>query len=140
MNHEEIDTIYRQLFVYSVGFYSTITEVATKINAEYKAVAGLWKVFAILLENCCHIDYQMVVSAIEVENRLELEEQKEQFGKQIAEVENAMEEAQKVAQDMCDKMEFVESKRQMEMRRRQELEDELASKGTGYEFEISMRL
>ena len=57
LNNEEIDTIYRELFVYSVGFYSMITEVTTKVNAEYKAVAGLWKVFAILLENCCHIDY-----------------------------------------------------------------------------------
>ena len=37
LNNEEIDTIYRELFVYSVGFYSMITEVTTKVNAEYKS-------------------------------------------------------------------------------------------------------
>ena len=83
MSPEEINGIYRQLFVYSVGFYSMLTEITTKVNAEYKSVSGLWKVFAILLENCCHIDYSMVVSSIEVENRLQLEEVKNSYNVQL---------------------------------------------------------
>jgi hypothetical protein len=37
-------------------------------------------------------------------------------------------------------MSVMESERLNEMRRRQELEEELASKGDGFEYEIEMRL
>lgn len=140
LNNEEIDTIYRELFVYSVGFYSMITEVTTKVNAEYKAVAGLWKVFAILLENCCHIDYQLVVSSIEMENQFLLDEVRNQHTKQVQDLESQIDEMQKLSTTLQGQMETVESGRMQEKRRRIELEEELASKGSGYESEITMRL
>lgn len=71
---ENIDRIYRSLFVYSVGFYELIKNCLQHTKKKYSMITSIWKVFAILLEYCCRTDYRMLISEISKEHKTALEE------------------------------------------------------------------
>lgn len=70
---EDIERIYRSLFVYSIGFYEMILECVKHAQNKYSILSSLWKVFQILLEYCCKSNYQMMVAKISTEHKIELD-------------------------------------------------------------------
>jgi len=42
---EDIERIYRSLFVYSIGFYEMILKCVTHAKNKYTILSSLWKVF-----------------------------------------------------------------------------------------------
>lgn len=58
---EEVDRVYRGLFVYSVGFYELLNKCLQHTDKKYTVITALWKVFSILLEYCCRTDYRMLI-------------------------------------------------------------------------------
>ena len=59
--HEDVDRIYRSLFVYSVGFYDLVKGIMEHSKGKQIVVMNIWKVFGILLEYCCRTDYRMLI-------------------------------------------------------------------------------
>lgn len=68
VNIEQIDRIYRGLFVYSIGFYEMIQKCLSHATHKYTLLANVWKVFSILLEYCCKTNYRMMISKISIEH------------------------------------------------------------------------
>ena len=58
---DEVNRIYRGLFVYSVGFYELLNKCLEHTNKKYTVITAIWKVFSILLEYCCRTDYRMLI-------------------------------------------------------------------------------
>ena len=81
----DVDRIYRALFVYSVGFYELIKKVMMHCNKKYTVITSIWKVFAILLEYCCRTDYRLLIQAISKEHKDELDRLEKEYQKKFAE-------------------------------------------------------
>lgn len=137
---QEIDRLYRSLFVYSIGFYQLIKRILEHTNKQYSIVTGIWKVYAILLEYCCQLDYQMVITTLNIEKKEELEHLETDYMQQI----NNLETREKEMQDCIDFTKFQLQEVQKELKtqvgKREEAEDELIRRGAGHEEEVSMRL
>jgi hypothetical protein len=73
MTNEEIDRLFRALFVYSIGFFQLISRTLEHNEEKYPILAGVWKVFAILLEYCCQLDYKLTITTLNIENRDEID-------------------------------------------------------------------
>lgn len=70
---DEVNRIYRGLFVYSVGFYELLNKCLEHTNKKYTVITAIWKVFSILLEYCCRTDYRMLIQEISLEHQKEME-------------------------------------------------------------------
>lgn len=57
VGHEEIDRLYRGLFVYSFGFYELIARTFSAADNKHFLITAVWQAFSHLLERCCHSDY-----------------------------------------------------------------------------------
>jgi hypothetical protein len=62
--NEEVDRVYRCLFVYSVGFYEMLKAVLAQTEQNFQTITSLWLVFQILLEYCCQTDYKIMMGEI----------------------------------------------------------------------------
>lgn len=76
--NDTINRIYRALFVYSVGFYELIKNCLEHTSGNVTIITAIWKVFSILLEYCCHTDYNMLITKIQ--NEFESDKQKLEDG------------------------------------------------------------
>jgi hypothetical protein len=61
---EEINRIYRGLFVYSIGFYEMLAKCLAHAQNKYTLLANVWKVYSILLEYCCKTNYRMMITEL----------------------------------------------------------------------------
>ncbi|CAG9311629.1 unnamed protein product [Blepharisma stoltei] len=137
---QEVDRLYRSLFVYSIGFYQMILKVLEHTDKKYTIVAGIWKVFAILLEYCCQLDYQMIITTLNLEKREELEQLEEEYKKQISQMEEHERQLlDNISQTRAQLLQ-VQRDLQKEIQKREELEDEIMQRGSGHEEEVAMRL
>lgn len=57
LKQDDINRIYRSLFVYSVGFYEMLKKMG-----KFSIATAVWKVYAICLEFCCRTDYKMLIA------------------------------------------------------------------------------
>lgn len=136
----DVDRIYRSLFVYSIGFFQLIRKILEHTTKRYTIVTGLWKVYAILLEYCCQFDYEMIITTLNIEKKEEMDNMEKEYKEQIAKndehqrqmLDNITLSRQQLQQVQKDLME--------EIRKREELEDELLQRGSGHEEEVTMRL
>ena len=78
---ENVDRIYRCLFVYSIGFFELLKEC----NCPFYSVISVWKVFGILLEYCCKSDYQLMISELGQIHQDEIDEVDKQHQAEIKE-------------------------------------------------------
>ena len=104
---ENIDRIYRSLFVYSVGFYELIKNCLQHTKKKYSMITSIWKVFAILLEYCCRTDYRMLISEISKEHKTALEELDvayQQKAKEQAHNEKVLKENLEYQQTLCSEL------------------------------------
>ena len=81
--NEDVDRIYRGLFVYSIGFYEMLQRCLHHSEHKYALLSSLWKVFAILLEYCCKSNYQMLISKLSKEHKEEIERLEREFTEQV---------------------------------------------------------
>lgn len=59
---DQVERIYRGMFVYSVGYYELLKKVLSHTSNKYNIITALWKVFSVLLEYCCRADYKMLIA------------------------------------------------------------------------------
>lgn len=137
---QEVDRLYRSLFVYSIGFYQMILKILEHTDKKYTIVAGIWKVFAILLEYCCQLDYQMIITTLNLEKREELEQLEEEYKKQIDQMEDHERQLLDNINQTRAQLLQVQRDLQKEIQKREELEDEIMQRGSGHEEEVAMRL
>ena len=64
ISSEEVDRIYRMLFVHSVGYFELLKKILSSSNKNFKIITSIWKVFQILLEYCCKTDYRTLIQDI----------------------------------------------------------------------------
>lgn len=62
--NDQVDRIYRSLFVYSVGFFELIKKTIQHSSQRHSLITRLWKAFSVLLEYCCSTDYKMMIAQI----------------------------------------------------------------------------
>ena len=137
---QEVDRLYRSLFVYSIGFYQLIQKILEHTNKKYTIVTGVWKVYAILLEYCCQLDYQMIITTLNLEKREEIEQLESDFQSQLFKMENHEKELEENIQNIRQQLEDVQKDLHNEIYKREEIEDELMRRGNGHEEEVAMRL
>ena len=87
LDNEDVDRIYRSLFVYSVGFYELIKKVMAHTEKKYTIITSIWKVFAILLEYCCRTDYRLLIQAIAKEHKDEMDSKEKEFNEKLQQAE-----------------------------------------------------
>jgi hypothetical protein len=136
----EIDRLYQSLFVHSIGFYQLILKVLEHTEKKYTIVTGIWKVFAILLEYCCQLDYQMIITTLNLEKREELEQLENEYKGQISLMEEHEKRLLESINSVRAQLKNVQKDLQKEIEKREELEDELLQRGSGHEEEVAMRL
>ena len=97
---QEIDRLYRALFVYSIGFYEMLLKTVEHAQSKYSVLSSLWKVYQVLLEYCCKSNYQMTI--IEVTNHFseEMERLEHDFNQRVAQYEET-------EHDLRDKLELT---------------------------------
>ena len=61
---DDINRIYRSLFVYSVGFYEMLRKMTDHTTGSYSVCTTIWKVFSICLEFCCRTEYKNLVGQV----------------------------------------------------------------------------
>ncbi|OMJ72089.1 hypothetical protein SteCoe_29541 [Stentor coeruleus] len=136
----EVDKLYQSLFVHSIGFYQLILKVLEHTEKKYTIVTGIWKVFAILLEYCCQLDYQMIITTLNLEKREELEQLENEYKGQISLMEEHEKRLLESINNVRNQLKGVQKDLQKEIEKREELEDELLQRGSGHEEEVAMRL
>jgi chromosome segregation ATPase len=136
----EVDRLYQSLFVHSIGFYQLILKVLEHTDNKYSIVTGIWKVFAILLEYCCQLDYQMIITTLNLEKREELEQLENEYKARIILMEENEKNLLENISSLKQELKSMQKDLQKEIEKREELEDELLQRGSGHEEEVSMRL
>lgn len=136
----EVDRLYQSLFVHSIGFYQLILKVLEHTEKKYTIVTGIWKVFAILLEYCCQLDYQMIITTLNLEKREELEQLENDYKGQISLMEENEKRLMDSISSVKNQLKAIQKDLQKEIEKREELEDELMQRGSGHEEEVAMRL
>lgn len=66
---DQVDRLYRSLYIYSVGFYELLKSVTSHGSWRATLLANIWKIFAILLEYACKNDYKMLISELSKESQ-----------------------------------------------------------------------
>jgi hypothetical protein len=64
LSSDEVDRIYRCLFVYSVGFFEMLKKVLAQSENNFSIITQIWKVFQVLLEYSCKTDYKIMMATI----------------------------------------------------------------------------
>ena len=129
----DVDRLYRSLFVYSIGFYQLIQTILEHTNKKYTIITGIWKIYAILLEYCCQLDYQMIVTTLNLEKREELEQLEAEFQSQIKKLEGHEKEMNENIENSKLIIQEIQKDLVSEIAKREELEDELLRRGSGHE-------
>lgn len=140
LQSSEVDRIYKSLFVYSIGFFQLIRKILEHTRNQYTIVTGVWKVYAILLEYCCQFDYEMIIKTLNLEKKEEMSAVEQEYKEQILKMEEH--ERQVLANFTQTKNHVADLQKDLmdEIRKREELEDELLQRGSGHEEEVTMRL
>ncbi len=109
-------------------------------HKQFTIMTGIWKVFAILLEYCCQIDFQMMITKLDLEKNEELDKLRAEFKMKIFQLEDHERQVVDSQNQIKLQLEQVQKELEKETFRRQEIEDELNSHGSGHEEEIKLRL
>ena len=83
ISSEEVDRIYRSLFVYSVGFFELLRKILSTTSKNYALITSIWKVFQILLEYSCKTDYRTLIAEINDKHNERINEIEAQFKAKI---------------------------------------------------------
>ena len=140
ISNDQIDRIYRALFVYSLGFYEMLSK--TLVNSPNKNTfqSSIWKVFSILLEYCCKTNYQNLVNKIQAEHRKEIEEQEEKFNENEARMFKIEKDLQKRLDDLTKERDILQQRLDDALFEKSKMDEEMEEKTKTHESEVTLRL
>lgn len=88
LRSDQIERIYRSLFVHSMGFIETLRDVASYLDddpdpekrgkRDYLQI-NIWKVYQLLLEYCCATDYKMLLTKAQLDHDDQLRQKHEEI-------------------------------------------------------------
>lgn len=136
----DIDRLYKALFVYSLGFYQLINKTMEHVAGKYTYVAGVWKVYSILLEYCCKVDYDMAIATVQEEKRTALDQMEAHYKAQVRDLQVKCDKALSDLENYSARVGLLERERLQEQHRRLELEEEISHRGLGHEEEVELRI
>jgi chromosome segregation ATPase len=136
----EVDRVFRALFVYSIGFYQLINKAMGHVANKNVLVAGIWKVYSILLEYCCYKDYQMVVKTLVLEREQEVARIGDEFRQQLDVLAKNESFLLENLEELREQLNQAQGLLVQETHRREELEEEMKQRGSGHEQEVELRL
>lgn len=66
VDSQNVDRIYRSLFVYSVGFYELLKQQMSNVSEEnsLQLLMNIWKTYGVLLEYSCRTEYRLLISRV----------------------------------------------------------------------------
>ena len=140
VSNTDVNRIYKALFVYSLGFYQLINKTMEHIDGKYTYIAGIWKVFAILLEYCCKVDYCMMITEVQEEKRIALEQSEAKYRDQILQLQEKDAKNQQEIDHFRHKLGLMEHEMQQERHKREDMEEEISHRGSGHEEEVELRI
>ena len=98
----QISRLYRCLFVYSVGFNELLKSLLSYCKDKVSLTASVWKVFTVLLEYSCKVEYKAIINQQIERHNEELkkldkinEESLKEYKEEIEELKLKIEELQK---------------------------------------------
>lgn len=76
ISSKDVDSIYRSLFVHSLGFFEMLKQKMSNVSLTDKTelCKNIWKVFIILLEYTCRTDYNFAIESIQLKNAADAED------------------------------------------------------------------
>ena len=80
---EEVDRIYRSLFVYSVGFFELLKKILATTSRNYTIITAIWKVFQVLLEYSCKTDYKILIAELTEKHAKEMKDLEQSYKDKI---------------------------------------------------------
>ena len=140
ISDEEIDRIYRSLFVYSVGFFELLKKILSTTKNNYQIITSIWKVYQVLLEYCCKTDYRILIAEITNKHQRELMTIEKTFKEKIqrfVEKEKVLNQNMETLRDYNDQL---EKDRAQEKHQRLKLEEEYMQHTKNHEEEVKLRL
>ena len=140
LQSSDVDRIYRSLFVYSIGFFQLLRKILEHTKKKYTIITGIWKIYAILLEYCCQFDYEMIITTLNIEKKEEIDVLDKEYKEQIVKMEEHQRQMIENINLSRQQLQQVQKDLMEEIRKREELEDELLQRGSGHEEEVTMRL
>ena len=140
LSTEEVDRIYRSLFVYSVGFFELLKKILATTQKNYQIITTIWKVFQVLLEYCCKTDYRILIAEITDKHHKETEEIERIFKAKIQEKVDTEKVLKQNMETMRDYNDQLEKDRANEKQLRLKLEEEYMQNTKNHEEEVKLRL
>ncbi|KAL4477522.1 hypothetical protein ABPG74_002672 [Tetrahymena malaccensis] len=140
VSKENIDRIYRSLFVYSFGFYEMIQDIFAHIQDSAQTIASVWKIYGILLEYCSRTDFVNTVTQLEKEKTAivdNLEEQIESKQKQFDELEVIEKEKREILEQQ---ILSLKQEKQNILTEKYQLEEDFKQADQAFNEEVGLRL
>ncbi|EAR96589.2 hypothetical protein TTHERM_00490570 (macronuclear) [Tetrahymena thermophila SB210] len=140
VSKENIDRIYRSLFVYSFGFYEMIQDIFAHIQDSAQTIASVWKIYGILLEYCSRTDFVNTVTQLEKEKTAivdNLEEQIESKQKQFDELEVIEKEKREILEQQ---ILSLKQEKQNILTEKFQLEEDFKQADQAFNEEVGLRL
>ena len=140
LSTEEVDRIYRSLFVYSVGFFELLKKILATTQRNYEIITTIWKVYQVLLEYCCKTDYRILIAEITDKHHREMDEVQSMFKAKIQEKIDTEKVLKQNMETMRDYNDQLEKDRANEKQLRLKLEEEYMQNTKNHEEEVKLRL
>lgn len=140
LSQEDVDRIYRCLFVYSVGFFEMLKSVLAQTEKNFSTVTAIWKVFQVLLEYCCKTDYKIMMAEVSTKYQESLERLLQE---NLARIQSYVENERVLKQNietMQNYQDKLEKDKQNEKQLRLKLEEEYMQNTKNHEEEVKLRL
>lgn len=137
---EQIDRIYRCLFVYSVGFYEVLSEVLSHSDQRFYISSNIWIVFNILLEYCCRTEYENIITNVTKTHKDQLDKLNKNLKDEINLLKNNNNDLTNSLQKTKNELEFLEAELNKEKNLKNSISNELQNSIQMHEKEVSMRL
>jgi hypothetical protein len=83
VKHEDVDRLYKSLFVHSVGFFELLRNLLNKKEKQFAILTAVWKVYQVLLEYCCKTDYRILLAEISERHEGELRDIEAKYKNEI---------------------------------------------------------
>ena len=87
MTPDQVDALYKSLFVYTAGFSNSLSEILQHTTDNYFVLSSFWKLFLILLENVCSLDYEMAITHVEIASKAAVSNIEKEFAANLRETE-----------------------------------------------------
>ena len=137
---DEVDRIYRSLFVYSVGFFEFLKKILQSTMKNYQIITSIWKVYQVLLEYCCKTDYRILIAELTDRHHAEVEQMERAHKDKIQHYVDSEKIMKQNMETMRDYNDSLEKERAAEKQLRLKLEEEYMQNTKNHEEEVKLRL